>query len=392
MEDEIVAFVINNDVEALAENQDKIQETANYQIPNDSTKSKINSLSKILPFNNLTLLHVAAYSNSTECFVFLNSNLGFPIDSPSADSFLPLHYACLCGSTEVAYYIFDCMTEEEISSIFEADYKDPTISLAELAIVNSSILILELLEDKGYDLTQVSGTSKLQNVLMRAYSLNSTKCLEWVLKNMSQSSNKESMTPLMLAVAYDQEKAVKILLKSGESNVSYFNKFNQSALSLACYYSNVEYVKEIASYLVDVDLPSCINGQGAVHWICQSKSLEIARILLGKGIDVNRIDENGNVGPCYLGELCSEGFILDMLQLLIKHGFDINLHAPTGTSILGVFVASISKPYKAIDWLLEHGADTNIKSKSNLLIKEQMINIAKRNPKMKAIVDKYHIE
>ena len=57
---------------------------------------------------------------------------------------------------------------EELSSIFEADYKDPTISIAELAIVNSSILILELLEDKGYDLTQVSGTSKFQNVLMRA--------------------------------------------------------------------------------------------------------------------------------------------------------------------------------------------------------------------------------
>ena len=102
------------------------------------------------------------------------------------------------------------------------------------------------------------------------------------------------MTPLMLAVAYGQEKAVQILLKSGESNVSYFNKFNQSALSLACYYSNVEYVKEIPSYLVDVDLLSCIKGQGAVHWICQSKSLEIARKLLGKGVDINRIDENAN--------------------------------------------------------------------------------------------------
>lgn len=66
-----------------------------------------------LPFEYLTLLHVAAFFDYLEVFVFLES-LGLPLDIKSAALYSPLHYACLSGSLEICTYILKKDPKEAI--------------------------------------------------------------------------------------------------------------------------------------------------------------------------------------------------------------------------------------------------------------------------------------
>ena len=100
----------------------------------------------------------------------------------------------------------------------------------------------------------------------------------------------------------------------------------------------------------------------AVHWICQSINPEIARTILSKGIDVNRLDEEGHAGTFCLVDHADEDVTIQIIELLCEYGFDVNIKCISAdctpqNSVLGDFVSSIHRPIKVIDWLLDHGAD-----------------------------------
>lgn len=57
--------------------------------------------STALPHKGLTLLHLAAFYDSTECLLEL-INFKMPIDINSVDEYHPLHYASLFNSLESA--------------------------------------------------------------------------------------------------------------------------------------------------------------------------------------------------------------------------------------------------------------------------------------------------
>lgn len=68
-------------------------------------KTRLDSINeKLLPLDNITLLHIAALFDSLECFVILE-RYGFKIDCKSVDDYQPLHYACMLGALEVTSYI-----------------------------------------------------------------------------------------------------------------------------------------------------------------------------------------------------------------------------------------------------------------------------------------------
>lgn len=57
-----------------------------------------------LPIKSLSLIHIAAYADNIEAFLFLN-NKGLPINLKSLYNYLPIHYACASGSEEIVSYI-----------------------------------------------------------------------------------------------------------------------------------------------------------------------------------------------------------------------------------------------------------------------------------------------
>lgn len=53
---------------------------------------------------NLHILHVAAYYDSLETFLFVY-NFGFDPNIKSSNEFYPLHYACFGGAIEVTSFL-----------------------------------------------------------------------------------------------------------------------------------------------------------------------------------------------------------------------------------------------------------------------------------------------
>lgn len=75
-----------------------------YAFFSNSRPPSVEKSNLILKLDQCTLLHVAAYYDSLECFIFLQG-LGLDAEGPNAYSYLPIHYACSNGSIEVATLI-----------------------------------------------------------------------------------------------------------------------------------------------------------------------------------------------------------------------------------------------------------------------------------------------
>ena len=67
---------------------------------------------------DLTLLHIAAMSDSLECFIFLIAN-DFEFNIKNAKNYLPIHYACYFNSLEVVTYILS--VHPELSNYHDDD-------------------------------------------------------------------------------------------------------------------------------------------------------------------------------------------------------------------------------------------------------------------------------
>lgn len=135
-----------------------------------------------------------------------------------------------------------------------------------------------------------------------------------------------------------------------------------------------------------IDLPSDVQEQGAVHWICISHNPEIARIILSKGgINVNRLDKEGHMGPYYMLDIGEEDENIEVLELLWQAGLDINKKTPNTASILGEYVSSITKPLKIIEWLLVHGADM----KQKLTTGQTILEFMNQSKELQALASRY---
>lgn len=136
----------------------------------------------------------------------------------------------------------------------------------------------------------------------------------------------------------------------------------------------------------NIDIPPEWQYKAAVHWACSSCNPEITRIILSHGIDVNRLDQDGHMGPFYMLDIGNQENTIEVLELLLQAGLDINKKTPNSSSILSDYVSSITKPLKIIEWLLAHGANMNEKMNNGLTIYEFMC----RSRDLKALADRYN--
>jgi ankyrin repeat protein len=394
--DKIVTAVQENDVNSLAKlvvGRSDVSES-NFGINAMSRKN-------VLPYDSLTLMHIAAYSNASECLLFLYNVCKISIHVNSASGYKPFHYACLGGSLECAH-IIEALYEqnenrknESLQDLFDFEYKNAKINLPYLAAIGGSPGIMTLIFEKGYDFESYSPNQRQfsNQAMIHVIKTQNVECLEIILRHLRPSRSSADKTPLMLAVINNQTEAVSLLLKS-KCDPDARTKENDTALSLACFMPNYEAVKMIAEVLVEVDIPDDIKDVAAVHWICQSRDPRIAEIILDKGIDVNRLDKDGRSGPFYMLDAPNEDDILKIFNLLYDYGFNVNIRGKQQNSILGEFLLGIKKSYKIIDWLLSKGANLNVliikKDKAKReTCKQFMEKAAESDPKLKKILEKY---
>ncbi|EAX98809.1 hypothetical protein TVAG_479810 [Trichomonas vaginalis G3] len=172
----------------------------------------------------------------------------------------------------------------------------------------------------------------------------------------------------------------------------------RTPISIACFYSNVETVKMLAEVTEEVDIPANIKAPSAVHWICSSKSPKIAKILCSKGIDVNRVDAQGRMGPSFfISSNNNNKDDIEILKVLLNYGLKINFHLPGKNTILGdcltIDKLMFKDPVEITEFLLDNGADPNdliyFSGKSPVSCIEYIKRKARRSTKYKELYDNY---
>ena len=107
-----------------------------------------------------------------------------------------------------------------------------------------------------------------------------------------------------------------------------------------------------------VDVNSNAYGRTALLWAAQNKHMDIVRLLIEKGANVNTKDKN--TGTPLIYEVINGQ--LDMVKLLLDKGADLNMvSGPVDATALIYAVFQNNKD--AVQFLVKRGADVNVKDK-----------------------------
>ena len=203
--------------------------------------------------------------------------------------------------------------------------------------VNWNNLPIEL---KSYILSLIPEVKSISNVIESyKYVIKTNKELRSLVKNLVY--NQETLfnvvnkcikfdpgilsKGLLNAVAIDDEKTVKVLLRCG-ANVNAKCKFNWSALMWAIYLKH----KEIAKILLDAGADSNFantDGQTALMLICDKYLIEL---LLEKGANINAQDKDGDTALMIAVRVGKKNIV----ELLISKGADVNIRNHFGQTAL----------------------------------------------------------
>ncbi|OHS97603.1 hypothetical protein TRFO_09294 [Tritrichomonas foetus] len=347
----------------------------------------------VLPTTNLTLLHVAAVGDSLEVFTLLES-YGFDIGCSSAASYLPIHYACLYSSYEVASYILAKKPEMAKS--------EPQVEfhLLYLTATGGDPGIMSLLFENNINLK--SPANRRNNPFFKAVQSRNIECLKILLQHGERPPKNDEFTFPMYAAINLQPAAVEYLVENDENLISYCSPISHHTLLGLCCFTGQPFKNVILNLLkkaTKIEPPSEIECQGPIHWMCTFIDLDVAHAFFRHAVNVNRLDQEGKTGFHYLIDKPKqmETKIIQLMQLIIDHGFNINIRrAPRPNSqqpptVLEHFINAIMKSYNIIEFLIMNGADIYAENKNQKRLidavmekkDKKLIEIFKKSPMYK---------
>jgi len=155
-------------------------------------------------------------------------------------------------------------------------------------------------------------------------------------------------TPLHYAAALPTPEIAALLIAHG-ADVNAEDGFGTTPLLAAAVGSHLATVRLLIAHGANVRASEHVSGQNAL--MRGIHDVEVARLLLDHGLEVNARDRNGRTAlmQCYTAPLAG---------LLIERGADVNARDVLGHTALMTAVQSFQTPYVAL--LLQHGANVNI--------------------------------
>ena len=158
-------------------------------------------------------------------------------------------------------------------------------------------------------------------------------------------------SPLVLAAERGYRDIAKILLARGAD-------FRRPSLSgdTALRAATRNGHRELAEFLIE--LGADVNQGQPILGAAFRNDLEMVKLLLGKGADVNAIDKTGRSAL----RMVARDEYEEMMRLLLAHGANVNL--PTIYGETSLMLAAESGHEKTIRLLLAHGADIHAKDKN----------------------------
>ena len=319
-----------------------------------------------LPMNNLSLLHIAAYANFLEAFIFLNS-IGIPISIQSSDSFLPIHYACSRDSLEILLYIIS-KDPSQLANKYNVSH-----SLLYYAVESEDIRIIKALFSKGYTLVEMNMIDDIPNVINNII-LRRPNFLPYLMPKFVSLSETEGLPNLtnkilkyiFIALKSNYYEPIKYFLenysKKQEDIYGYEELFfiackNKQKKVAKLVLDNMEKVKDKRKY-------SC----SILYALCELCSFSMIKYVFDNHLNSLNIIKlsNARKEPPLFGLLRNNNIynqekVMNIIQLFLDKGYDINFQ-PEGTN---TFLSEVclynysnkEKPLELIRWLLMKGAN-----------------------------------
>jgi ankyrin repeat protein len=276
-------------------------------------------------------------SDALECFIFL-VNGGHRIDDATQSDHHPIHYACACGSFEVLSYILGRLPSEVRCN-----------GLLPLAAQSRSPAILGALLSHG-----AKHEPPAENPAVIAINNLDTDSLRVLLR----AGVRAGTLGLIRAVYHGSAAIVRMLLESGERPDRYDGTTDDSPIAMASFLGNEEILEILLERATVIDPPDDTRRGAGVHWLCECRCPRIARIMIEKGIDVSRVDGDRLVGPERLVDRADDAVAIEILEMLVKRGWNVNQeNGKDQSTLLAAYVESMRRPVPVIRWLITHGAD-----------------------------------
>jgi ankyrin repeat protein len=290
--------------------------------------------------------------------------------------------------------VLDCMLKHGFKTTDRTE--DGRLPLHVAALNNTNTAILDFLASKnGFDI----------NVRTRTRQVEIKKILKILKRNISEEDEDTNKlinyytTPIHLAATCNPN--VEVLRWFFDHHACVEKLPNGSTLlsSIAMHQSNPAFLDVLKKYGYDI-LEKTGPDKTALHWAAETNgSIPVFEWLKNNGLDINARDnygrtpllyvivnnpgrevldwfigngaifvdnnQEGTIWDCFHLALVKNNESPSVFQWFLDQGVNINAACPGGNTILH-FVAQSNCPVENIIWMLDHGADPNIRNNEGI--------------------------
>ena len=292
----------------------------------------------------MTLLHGAAMSGSDELVEYLLEKGLFRADVRGPHGWTPLHAAAYNNNREVARILLEAGANVNAKS----KKTDGGSMALHMVAENGSRETLELLLEWGADIT--AKTKDGRSVFKVVAERGNEELVEFVLDRGKEGISKEELSMALQSVVRNKGNAgiVDLLLKSGARP--------DSALHVAVGLGDIDMVRLLLERGADVNF-SIEGGVTALHGAVSGGQRELAEFLVENGADVNRVADDGGV-PL---QMAFDNGYRELFVYLLQKGADINVPGRDGRRPL--HKAAEKGDVDSIIFFVGQGADVNLPAK-----------------------------
>ena len=216
-----------------------------------------------------------------------------------------------------------------------------------LAAAKGQITICKLLLDNGAETEFLWNECPVLYYAVKHDQIESVKLLLEYCANVNGMY--KSYHPLFIASAHGCNDIVEILCKH-RAFVNHINEKETTALSVASYRGHAKCVEILLKYGANHNM---VNNAIPLYCACQNNHLEVARILLLAGANINCVYDNTTpiIRACYDNNI-------ELVKLLLAHNANIECRDTNGLTPL--YCACVDKYYTIVELLCRHGAQIDV--------------------------------